>query len=151
MNLKTCVKNCPILVGNTPNGIDCYAAGNGQTSCAYTVTINSSGQANTTITTTDIIGYDTYSVIGRACIPSATVFKNAFSSYTLTFSDRLRQAGIANFVTDIQAVLINLYRIGNGSCFLSSLRLSFHSSSFSYSDVSPAVSSGSLFSSSWVS
>jgi len=109
LDRRTCVKACPGLNGNSPSNIDCYSAGNNLGKCTYDVIVNSSGQFNTTPTTTDLIGYDTYSVIGRVCIPTATVFSNAFSSYTTTFNDKLRQAGIANFIEDVQNVNTKLY------------------------------------------
>ena len=115
---RTCVKACPGLTGNTVSAIDCYSAGNNQNSCAYTVTINSSGNVNSISVSTSIIGYDTYSVIGRICIPSATVFNNAFINYTSTFSDALRQAGIANFIIDVETVSILLFRTGIGCSWL---------------------------------
>jgi len=105
LSKRTCIEQCPGLNGNNPQPITCYAAGNNQNSCAYTAQVNSSGQLNvSSLSGNEIVGYETYSVIGRVCIPSAIVFQNAFSSYINTFNDKLRQAGLANFVTDVQNV-----------------------------------------------
>jgi len=56
-------------------------------------------------------------VINRVCVPSPTVFKNAFQDYATSISDHLRQAGVANFITDLQNVIVYLDRTGNG-CWL---------------------------------
>ena len=117
LDRRTCVVSCPGLNGNSPTPIDCYAAGNNVGDCNYTKTVNSSGQLSGTPNQTEIIGYDTYSVIGRVCIPTATVFNNAFSSYVNTFNDKLRQAGLANFITDVQNVPLSSFRTGNGSFY----------------------------------
>ena len=95
--------------------MNCYAAGNSAGNCTYTVVLNSTGDMNkSNPAAPDIIGYDTYSVIGRVCIPTATVFNRAFSNYVTTFNDQLRQAGVANFVTDVQNVNIKILRTGDG-------------------------------------
>ena len=56
------------------------------------------------VSTEQLMGYDSMSVIGRVCIPTSTVFANAFSSYKAGFSEGARQAGLANLVTDIEYV-----------------------------------------------
>jgi len=43
------------------------------------------------------------------------VFLEAFANCTSAFSGALRQAGVANFVTDVQHVTIVLFRTGDGS------------------------------------
>lgn len=114
-----CVESCPFLQGNTPTQVNCFAAGVSAGNCTYTVIVDSNGNMNkSNPTAPDVIGYDTYSVIGRLCIPTATVFNNAFANYVNTFNDKLRQAGLANFVTDIQNVKIIIFRIGDGSFYL---------------------------------
>lgn len=115
LDARMCVESCPFLNGNTPTQVNCYAAGTTTGNCTYTVIVDSSGTMNkSNPSNPDIIGYDTYSVIGRLCIPTATVFNKAFSSYITTFNDKLRQAGLANLVTDIQNVQLYRYRIGDG-------------------------------------
>jgi hypothetical protein len=96
---RYCVKACPSFdASGTLTAIECY----GQASCAYVVTIDSSGSysANPS-STSDIIGYDTSALIGRVCIPSTTVFSGAFSSYVSTFSTYLSTSGLSSFITDI--------------------------------------------------
>lgn len=64
-------------------------------------------------------------MIDRVCIPTSKVFLNAFSSYTATFSSAVRQAGVANFITDIQNVDFNVFRIGDGLYSLWSFQFLF--------------------------
>lgn len=98
------MKACPYFDNSgSLTTIECY----GQASCTYVVTIDSSGSysANPS-STTEIIGYDTSSLISRVCVPSTTVFSGAFSSYVTTFSTYLSSSGLSSFITDIENVLI---------------------------------------------
>ena len=100
---------CPYFNGGSLTTLTCYG-----TACSYAVTIDSSGAYSSNPSTTDIIGYDSNGVIGRICVPSATVFSGAFSSYVSTFGNYLNQNGLSSFITDLENVTIVLFRIGNG-------------------------------------
>ena len=100
---RYCVQSCPSFSSGSLSTISCY----NQSSCNYAVTIDSSGAYSVSPTTTDIIGYDSSALIGRICVPSSTVFSNAFSSYVTTFSTYLSQNGLSSFITDLENVLIN--------------------------------------------
>jgi hypothetical protein len=102
---RICVSSCPSYNNNTLSTLNCFTNPS-VSSCAYTMTILQDGSASKTITDSDFIGYDSVAVIGRVCIPTSNVISNAFSSFSNTMSDGLRQAGIANFVTDLQNVFI---------------------------------------------
>ena len=96
---RYCVKACPYFDNSgSLTTIECY----GQGSCNYAVTVDSSGSysANPS-TTTEIIGYDTSTLISRVCVPSTTVFSGAFSSYVTTFSNALSSTGLSSFITDV--------------------------------------------------
>ncbi len=96
---------CPNYDTGSLSNIDCYSAGNNLAKCSYDVVVDKNGSYNATPTQTNLIGYESSGLIGRVCVPTPTVFKTAFSSYTSTFSDKLRQAGVANFITDVQNVI----------------------------------------------
>ena len=106
---RYCVTQCPYFSGGSLTTLSCYG-----TSCSYAVTIDSSGSYSSAPSTTDIIGYDANALIGRVCVPSATVFSGAFSSYVSTFSTYLSQNGLSSFITDLENVNFRLFRTGSG-------------------------------------
>ncbi len=65
MDNRVCVKQCPSYNNGALSTLSCY----GSKSCTYTATINSDGSANSSSTSTDFIGYGSYSVLGRICLP----------------------------------------------------------------------------------
>lgn len=97
--------SCPSFNSNgTLSSLSCFTTSQ-LSSCSYTITVKQDGSYNgSTPSSTSVIGYDSTDVIGRVCIPSTTVLQNAFSSYATTISDGVRQAGLANFITDLQNV-----------------------------------------------
>lgn len=113
LNHRYCVASCPSLDsnGNVPTSIQVYPSG---TTVTFTVTVSSSGNANGSFTSSNVdVGYDSSLVLNRICMPSTTVFSNAFSSYTSAFSG-LQLGDLANFILDIRNVTVILFRIGNG-------------------------------------
>lgn len=145
LSKRVCVTSCPSYVNGTLSAITCYANSN-IPSCAYTQTVKQDGTytTNSTVSSSDVIGYDSTEQIGRVCIPTSTVLQNAFSSVSTTISDGVRQAGLANFIPDIQNVPILLCRTGDGCYSHSCLQFYFHSSSCSSLDASRAASFGFL-------
>jgi len=65
------------------------------------MTVDKDGNPSKTVTSTDFIGYDSYSILGRVCLPTLTVLNNAFSSYSTQLSSSLSSSNLSNFVTDI--------------------------------------------------
>lgn len=57
-----------------------------------------------TFTGTELIGYGSYSILGRICLPELVVLNNAFSSYSTALSDKLKTSYLNHFITDIQNV-----------------------------------------------
>jgi len=115
INHRYCVSSCPTLdsTGNMPASIQVYPSA---TTVTFTVTVSSSGTASGAFTSSIDIGYDSSLALDRICMPSTTVFSNAFQSYTSSFSS-LQLGDLANFIVDIRNVRIILFRIGNG-CLL---------------------------------
>lgn len=140
LSKRVCVTSCPSYVNGTLSTITCYANSN-IPSCAYTKTVKQDGtySTNSTVSSSDVIGYDSTEQIGRVCIPTSTVLQNAFSSVSTTISDGVRQAGLANFIPDIQNVLPLLCRTGDGCYSLWCLQFCFHSSSCSSFGASQAA------------
>ena len=126
---RYCVKECPYFSSGSLTTLNCYGG-----ACTYTVTIDSSGAYSTSPSTSSIIGYDSTALIGRICIPSATVFSGAFSTYVSTFSTYLNQNGLSSFVTDLENVSFHLFRTGTSFSEPSDLPSSSPSSSCTPSD-----------------
>jgi hypothetical protein len=64
---RYCVDACPYFSGGSLTTINCY----NQADCSYALTITSSGAYSVSPTsTTQIIGYETSSMISRICVPS---------------------------------------------------------------------------------
>lgn len=98
---RYCVTECPYFSNGALTTLSCY----GQASCAYAVTVTSSGTYSTNpSSTSQIIGYETTSMIDRVCIPSSTVFSGVFYSYISTFSTYLNQGDFSSFITDMENV-----------------------------------------------
>ena len=155
---RVCVKSCPEYNNGQLSNVDCYL--NGQVaSCAYTVTVAEDGSYNVrNATTADFIGYDSIEVIERVCIPTKSTLENAFKDYSKSISRLLRQEAVANFITDLQEVLLSTLRTGRGCswrwewrcssqfcCFAASAAL--HPASYG-SASSPSSSSSSAWASS---
>ena len=126
---KVCVDVCPgFPAGSTtlsqPN---CYGG-----SCTFTHTYDSSGTITpaTTPTDADYVGYDSTALLGRACLPSSTVFTTAFATLQSAFASAMSQKDLASIISDIKTVISSLiFRIGNISWQpLDSLLLSASSS-----------------------
>lgn len=47
------------------------------------------------------LGYDSYLVIGRLCVPNSVMFTTAFSSVSTTTTNAFKQGDLNNFITDI--------------------------------------------------
>jgi hypothetical protein len=95
---RYCVAACPSYSNGALTTLSCY----GQSSCSYALTILSNGSYSVNPSSTSIIiGYETTSLISRVCVPTTTVFNNAFASYASTFSSSLSQGAFSEFITDI--------------------------------------------------
>lgn len=58
--------------------------------------------------------YDSYSVLGRICIPTTAIFSNVFSTLSSSFTSATSSGDLGNFISDIKNVQIYLFRIGCG-------------------------------------
>jgi hypothetical protein len=138
---RVCVTSCPSYSSSgTLSSLTCYSNPN-LPSCAYTITVKQDGTYNISRNTTnsDVIGYDSSEQIGRVCIPNTKVLENAFSSFSTSMSNGVRQAGLANFIPDIQNVLMILDRTGDGSFCQWFWQSSYHSYSCSSLDALQAA------------
>lgn len=118
LSKRVCTKNCPDFDSTgTLSPLQCYTTAT-VPSCAYTVTVTQNGSFSSTPTSSSFIGYDSTDQIKRVCVPKLTVIQNALAPYADSMSQGFRQAGLANFITDLQNVLFILYRTGDGCCFL---------------------------------
>jgi hypothetical protein len=95
---RYCVQSCPSYSSGTLSTLTCY----NQSSCSYSVSIygNGSYSANPASSSV-IIGYPTTTLISRICVPTSSVFTNAFASYISAFSTYLSQSSFSQFITDI--------------------------------------------------
>lgn len=120
LSKRTCVAACPSYTSSgTLTALPCFPTPQ-LPNCSYTITVRPDGTYNKSgnATTSDIIGYDSFSEIGRVCLPTLTVLQNAFSSASTSISNGVRQAGLANFITDLQNVLkINNIELAMAAAF----------------------------------
>lgn len=61
---RVCVQACPAYTNGTLSNVNCYNA-----TCTFTAKANEDGTPNGTFTSTDFIGYGSYSILGRLCLP----------------------------------------------------------------------------------
>jgi len=69
--------------------------------------VKEDGTIDGSFTGTDFVGYGSYLILGRICLPELNVLNNAFSSYSTTLSDKLKTSYLNHFITDIQNVFFN--------------------------------------------
>lgn len=139
LNKRYCVQSCPTFAssGAIPATWPAYGA-----AISFEISVDSSGTASASISAVaDDVGYDSTVAIERVCIPSLTVFKGAFSSYTSQFS-ALAQGDLANFILDIKNVSIVILRTGSTSSQPLASPFSSPLSSCTPSNASPAASFG---------
>lgn len=112
-SLRVCVKECPIYENGNLKDVSCYNA-----NCTYTIKIKEDGTTDSSFTafsSTDFVGYGSYSILGRVCLPELVVLNNAFKSFSTTLSDNLKTSYLNHFVTDIQNVTFLVkFRTGIG-------------------------------------
>ncbi len=101
LNNRVCVATCPSYTNGTLSNITCYNA-----TCTYTTTVKEDGTPNGSFSNTSFIGYGSYSILGRICLPDLVVLNNAFSSYSTALAQKLQASYINRFVSDIQNVLL---------------------------------------------
>jgi hypothetical protein len=118
LSKRVCVSSCPIYSSSgVLSTLNCYDKTSAQ-NCTYTITIKQDGSYSSgSPNNASIIGYEATEQIGRVCLPTSTVLKNAFASVSTNISDGVRQAGLANFITDLQNVPPSSFRTGNGCCY----------------------------------
>ena len=52
----------------------------------------------------DFVGYGSYNILGRICLPDLVVLQKAFSSYSTSLAGSINQSYLSKFITDIQNV-----------------------------------------------
>jgi hypothetical protein len=99
LTLRYCVAACPTLVaGVIPATWPIYDSASAVLTFGITVTASGTSAA---FTSTDKIGYDSFVAFDRVCLPTTTVFQNAFSACSSAFNSLL-QGDLANFITDVK-------------------------------------------------
>lgn len=97
---RICVDKCPSFSGGAVAQVSSNSAAADVT---YDFTYNSSGSQISGVGSPaagDVLGYDTYLVIDRICMPNAAMFTSLFSASTT--SKVLTQGDLSNFITDTQ-------------------------------------------------
>jgi hypothetical protein len=110
LSSRVCVNQCPYYNGATIQQVNCPTT----SQCTYTVTYTTAGVNSSTPTSTDILGYPSYLLLNRVCIPSSTMFSTAFKSVTSLISSAFSSSDIVNFISDTQNVTANLFRTITG-------------------------------------
>jgi hypothetical protein len=116
-NNRICVDFCPSYSSNT-NTVSVPNAANDISSTTYLnnwdAQYNSSGILFTgsASSSTDYIGYDSYSLLSRICIPTAATVSNGFASIKTSVSSALQQGDLGNFISDVKNVTAILFRTG---------------------------------------
>ena len=98
---RSCISSCPGWTGSTVSAITCapYATATICNSDTYNVIYSNDGTLlSGTYASSSILGYDTYLVLDRICIPNSNMFTNAFSTITSSFSSAMNQGAMADFV-----------------------------------------------------
>lgn len=97
---RVCVDKCPSYSSGAVAQVNSNSAG---AKITYTFTYDTSGTKLTgtgSPTSTDVLGYDTYLIIGRVCMPNSGMFTSLFTASTTT--SVLTQGDLSNFITDTQ-------------------------------------------------
>lgn len=113
LNLKACVNMCPYWTGSAVFQVSCSDSSicNSNT---YDATIDNQGGGTYSGSNT-FLGYETYLVLDRICVPTATMFTTGLKSAAEGFTSALSSGKLGNFINDIKNVQLLSYRIGNGS------------------------------------
>lgn len=79
---RVCVKTCPSFSGGSLSTLSCYTGHS--VSCSYDVTFASDGSvsaSNSAMNSNSIfLGYETTAVLGRLCMPSASVISDGLAT-----------------------------------------------------------------------
>jgi len=98
---RVCVASCP----SYDSGLNAVPALSSNIALTYTIMYRTDGTRTdgsvVTPTSSDVLGYDTYQVVGRLCVPNANMFSTIFSTVSRTVSAAFSQGDLNNFITDI--------------------------------------------------
>lgn len=95
---RICVDKCPYYISSSSSVYQVLSNTAGMT---YTIQYDSSANRIVGVgfpTSTDKLGYDSYLLIDRLCVPNANMFNTLFSSSTV--ANAFSQGDLANFITD---------------------------------------------------
>jgi hypothetical protein len=101
---RICVDTCPTYSSGS-NTVYQVLSNSVSAQTTYTIQYDAGGSRITgsgSPVSGDVLGYDSYSVIGRLCVPNANMFSNILINNTSTTSSAFTQGDIANFITDTQ-------------------------------------------------
>lgn len=105
---RQCVNQCPYFVAGTgvlpASGAACHTTADCTWSSQYDTSGNHFFGTNPAVAG-DIIGYDSYLILDRVCIPNFNMFSTIFNSASSAISGVLQQGDLANFISDIAFVL----------------------------------------------
>jgi solute carrier family 44 protein 1 (choline transporter-like protein)/choline transporter-like protein 2/4/5 len=94
---RICVDQCPTYSSGSVSQVQSNSAAGSTT---YTVQYDTSGSvvSGGAPTSSSIIGYDTYLVISRLCMPNSVMFNSLINSTTA--ASTISQGDLSNFITD---------------------------------------------------
>ena len=95
-NNRVCVKYCPKYTNGVLSTVECYGM-----DCTYTATVNEDGTTAATFNSNNFVGYGSYDILGRFCLPELKDLNNAFSSYSTSIANSLNSSYIHRFINDI--------------------------------------------------
>jgi hypothetical protein len=117
---RVCVKVCPSFSSGILSTLSCY-----NMSCNYQMIVYSNGSFNVTPSlVSNVVGYETSTVLNRVCLPSPTALTNAFAAVSSTLSSKMSQGMIGSTITDIQTNYIYIL-IGVGFAIVMSFLIIF--------------------------
>lgn len=103
ISLRICVDSCPAYNSGS-NSVTQVNSNSDAAHTTYTIQYTSSGtrtSGSAAPTSSDVLGYDSYVVVNRLCVPNANMFSTIFSSVSSTAAAAFTQGDLNNFITDI--------------------------------------------------
>lgn len=97
VTIRKCVSSCPTWTGSAVSTTTCFTSAH----CTYTKTVNNDGTPSAVIASSDVVGYPTYSVLDRLCVPNPNMFSTVFSTVSSSVSSAFQQGDLASFISDI--------------------------------------------------
>lgn len=96
---RICVDTCPKYSGGAVAQVNSNSAA-ADVTWDYTYDLTPTQSPVGSPTSADVLGYDTYLIIGRICMPNSVMFNTLFSASST--ASVLSQGDLSNFITDTQ-------------------------------------------------